>query len=98
MGIFDYLYSKKAIAQLKAITPISGSVANQEYSCFIFKWPYQANVINILDTINSNTVYNPFISISVLISYSILSGNKSSCTFVILPHKLYRASGFIASS
>lgn len=37
MGIFDYLYSKKAIDQLKAITPIKGRAANQEYSCFIFK-------------------------------------------------------------
>ena len=37
MGIFDYLYSKKAIAQLKVITPISGRAANQEYSCFIFR-------------------------------------------------------------
>ena len=30
-------YSKKAIAQLNAITPISGRAANQLYSCFIFK-------------------------------------------------------------
>ena len=56
MGIFDYLYSKKAIAQLNAITPISGRAANQLYSCFIFKCPYQANVIKTLDTTSNKMV------------------------------------------
>ena len=56
MGIFDYLYSKKAIAQLNAITPISGRAANQLSSCFIFKCPYQANVIKTLDTISNKMV------------------------------------------
>lgn len=56
MGIFDYLYSKKAIAQLNVITPIKGKAANQLYSCLIFRCPYQAKVINILDTINSKIV------------------------------------------
>ena len=37
LGFSILLYSKKAIDQLKAITPIKGRAANQEYSCFIFK-------------------------------------------------------------
>lgn len=40
---------KKAIAQLKAMTPIRGKAANQLNSSRIFKWPYQAKVMKILE-------------------------------------------------
>ena len=56
MGIFDYLYSKKAIDQLNATTPIRGKDANQPYSCFILRCPYHAKVIKTLDTMSNNIV------------------------------------------
>ena len=37
LGFSILLYSKKAIAQLNAITPINGRAANQLNSCRIFK-------------------------------------------------------------
>ena len=43
-------------AQLNAMTPIRGREANQLNSCFIFKCPYQANVMKTLDTINNKMV------------------------------------------
>ena len=52
LGFSILLYSKKATAQLKAITPINGSAANQLNSCFIFKCPYHAKVMNTFEKIN----------------------------------------------
>jgi hypothetical protein len=40
------------MAQLNAITPISGSEANQLNSSRIFKWPYQANVMKMFEKIS----------------------------------------------
>jgi hypothetical protein len=48
-------YSKKAIPQDIAITPIKGSALNHENSA-IFKWPYHANVMKTFDAIKSNIV------------------------------------------
>ena len=56
LGFSVLLYSKKAIAQLNAMTPIRGREANQLNSCFIFKCPYQANVMKTVDTINNKMV------------------------------------------
>lgn len=52
LGFSILLYSKKAMAQLNAITPISGSEANQLNSSRIFKWPYQANVMKMFEKIS----------------------------------------------
>ena len=46
-------YSKKAIAQLKAMTPISGKEANQLNSSRIFRCPYQANVMKMFEKTNN---------------------------------------------
>lgn len=40
---------KKAMAQLNAITPMSGSAANPLNSSRIFKCPYQANVMKMFE-------------------------------------------------
>jgi len=60
-------YSKKAMLQEKATTPISGKESNQLKVCFIFKCPYQAKVINILETTNNPIVQNAFIFILLFI-------------------------------
>lgn len=65
LGFSVLLYSKKAIIQLNAITPMRGKEANQANSCFSFKCPYQATVIKILETINSPIVINPFIQYTI---------------------------------
>ena len=54
-GIFIGLYSKNAIPHEMAITPINGKALNQENSA-IFRWPYQASVMNTFDAIKSNMV------------------------------------------
>ena len=48
-------YSKNAIPHEMAITPIKGKVLNHENSA-IFRWPYQASVMNTFDAIKSNMV------------------------------------------
>lgn len=40
------------MAQLNAITPMSGSAANQLNSSRIFKCPYQANVMKMFEKIS----------------------------------------------
>ena len=52
LGFSILLYSKKAIAQLKATTPISGNAANQLNSSRIFRCPYQAKVMKIFEKIS----------------------------------------------
>ena len=46
-------YSNKAKNQLNKMTPNSGKWSNQLNCWRIFKWPYQAHVIKMLDTINN---------------------------------------------
>ena len=88
------MYSKKAMSQLKAITPIRGNAANQLNSCFIFKCPYHANVMNEFDTMRSNIVYIPFISGSfgVFCMFRfLLSGAKLAEFFAKFPrYKSYK--------
>lgn len=59
LGFSVLLYSKKAIAQLKAITPISGNAANQLNSSRIFKCPYHANVMKTFENTSNTIEYTP---------------------------------------
>ena len=56
LGFSILLYSKNAKNQLNKTTPINGRCSNQLNCCFIFKCPYQAHVIKILDATNNRIV------------------------------------------
>ena len=53
-------YSKKAIAQLKAMTPMSGQWLLTPVCCS-FRCPYHASVMKMLLSTRSRIVYIPFI-------------------------------------
>lgn len=54
---------QKAIAQLKAITPMRGQWALTPVCCNL-RCPYHANVMKTLLSSSNNIVYNPFMSLS----------------------------------
>lgn len=54
-------YSKKAMNQERAITPIRGQWLITLVSCN-FRCPYQAKVMKMLEVISNPIVYNPFMS------------------------------------
>ena len=70
-------YQEKILQHMMTI-PASGSSSN--HFCPLSRnWPYQAKVINTLDTINNPIVHNPFIQAFILTFFR--PGYKAGTTF-----------------
>lgn len=71
-------YSKKAIPQERRITPIRGQWRVAPVACN-FRWPYQANVINVLDTTNSKIVVNQAGITNIKLKGALKERDKKRC-------------------